>query len=71
MHNLVFDAFLLILILVGNISVLLVIINDGQKSRMNVYIQNLAVAGNMIYLNNSIKTRLNTFSRTDYFLSIN
>uniref|UniRef100_K1RGJ9 Mesotocin receptor n=1 Tax=Magallana gigas TaxID=29159 RepID=K1RGJ9_MAGGI len=44
MHTLVFDAFLLTLILVGNISVLVVIINDGQKSRMNVYIKNLAVA---------------------------
>nr|XP_034300027.1 mesotocin receptor-like [Crassostrea gigas] len=44
MHILVFDAFLLTLVLVGNISVLVVIINDGQKSRMNVYIKNLAVA---------------------------
>ncbi|XP_052721778.1 mesotocin receptor-like isoform X2 [Crassostrea angulata] len=43
-HNLVFDVVLLILTLVGNSTVLVVIINVAQKSRMSFYFINLAVA---------------------------
>jgi hypothetical protein len=41
----VFEVFLLVLILAGNIAVLAVIIVEGQKSRMHFFIKNLAVAG--------------------------
>eukprot|EP00105_Crassostrea_gigas_P004282 XP_011417448.1 PREDICTED: mesotocin receptor [Crassostrea gigas] len=43
-HNLVFDVVLLILTLVGNSTVLVVIINVAQRSRMSFYFKNLAVA---------------------------
>lgn len=43
-HNLVVDVVLLILTLVGNSAVLVLIINVAQRSRMNFYFKNLAVA---------------------------
>ncbi|XP_048779061.1 mesotocin receptor-like [Ostrea edulis] len=43
-EQIVFEAFLLLLILAGNVAVLAVIIVEGQKSRMHFFIKNLAVA---------------------------
>ncbi|XP_062569616.1 cardioacceleratory peptide receptor-like [Saccostrea cucullata] len=44
MEQITFEVFLLVIILVGNITVLTVIIVEGQKSRMHFFIKNLAVA---------------------------
>ncbi|XP_078324671.1 cardioacceleratory peptide receptor-like [Crassostrea virginica] len=43
-HQIVLEFFLLVLIIVGNVAVLIVIISEGKRSRMNFYIKNLAVA---------------------------
>ncbi|XP_061188065.1 cardioacceleratory peptide receptor-like [Saccostrea echinata] len=43
-EQITFEVFLLVILLVGNITVLTVIIVEGQKSRMHFFIKNLAVA---------------------------
>nr|XP_022322879.1 cardioacceleratory peptide receptor-like [Crassostrea virginica] len=43
-QQIVLEFFLLVLIIVGNVAVLIVIISEGKRSRMNFYIKNLAVA---------------------------
>ncbi|XP_062569617.1 mesotocin receptor-like [Saccostrea cucullata] len=78
--HVVFDVFLLFLILAGNITVFVVIVVEGRRTRMNFFIKNLAIADMLcgmfyliprivIHLNNGLFYGGNALCKFQVFLS--